>query len=241
MNNLFLGIGYFLAGLGLLSQPGLKRFVILPVLINILIFVGLYFFLRHYVGEFNAWFNAHLPHWLRWLGTIIWLIFFICFFIIFIYTFVTIGNIIAAPFNSFLAEKVEFHLTQHVPKARTWWENIKDIPRILGRQFAIIGFYLPRAIGLLILFFIPIVQAFAAVLWFLFNAWYLALTYVDYPSDNHRVAISEVRKWFSSNRGLIFGFGFAVLVSSMIPILNFFVIPASVAGATKLWIEQYKR
>lgn len=240
MKDIFTGMGYFISGMGLLTRPGIKRFVIIPVIINIIIFIGLYFVLRHYVGEFNIWFEAHVPHWLQWLSYLIWVLFFICFFIIFIYTFVTIGNLISAPFNSFLSEKIEFLLTGSTPSSRSLMDNIRDVPRIIGRQFAIIGFYLPRAMGLLILFFVPIVQAIAAILWFLFNAWYLALTYVDYPTDNHRISIAETRQWMKSQRGLVLGFGLTVLVCSMIPILNFFVIPAAVAGATKLYVNEFK-
>lgn len=240
VNKLLSGIHYFLDGFSLLTKPGLKRFVIIPAFINMLIFIALFFLLRHYVGEFNAWFDQHVPHWLHWLSALIWVVFFVCFFIIFIYTFVTVGNIISAPFNSFLSEKIELHLTGQVPEARSLLDNIRDVPRILGRQFAILGFYVPRAIGLLILFFIPVVQAVAAVLWFIFNAWYLSLTYVDYPTDNHRVSIQSTRQWMSQNRVLMLGFGTAVLVCSMVPLLNFFVIPAAVAGATKLWLQEYK-
>lgn len=238
MNDPISGMHYFLAGLKLISKPGLKRFVIIPLLINIILFIALFFLLSHYLGEFNLWFEHHLPSWLRWLGVIVWVLFFISFFLIFIYAFVTVANLISAPFNSFLAEKVELYLTGKVLEPRSLYDNIKDIPRILGRQFAILGYYLPRALLLLILFFIPVVQAVAAVLWFLFNAWFMVMTYLDYPTDNHRIPIKTVRVWMGERRWLSLGFGISVLVATMIPILNFFSIPAAVAGATKLWVDE---
>src|SRR5262249_33608722 len=153
------------------------------------------------------------PTWLRWLNVLIWLIFFISFFLIFIYSFVTFANLIAAPFNSLLSQKVEMHLTGIVPESRSLWENIKDIPHIVGRQLAIIGYYLPRALLILILFIIPIIHFIAAILWFLFNAKFMALQYIDYPTDSHRLPLREVRIWFKQNRMLIMGFGISVLVA----------------------------
>lgn len=238
MNNPIAGMKYFIAGFGLISKPGIKRFVVIPLTINIVLFVGLFFLLRHFVGEFNLWFAHHLPAWLRWLGAFLWLLFFISFVLIFVYTFVTVANLISAPFNSLLAEKVEFYLTGKVLESRSLAENIKDIPRIVGRQLAILGYYLPRAILLLVLFIVPLVQAVAAILWFLFNAWYMTMTYIDYPTDNQRVPLRDVRIWLKQKRWLSLGFGISVLIASMIPILNFFSIPAAVAAATKLWVEE---
>lgn len=240
-NNPMSGFGYFMEGFHLIAQPGIKRFVAVPLAINIILFTGLFFLLRHFIGEFNAWFAHHLPAWLHWLTNILWVLFFISFVLIFVFAFVTIANIIAAPFNSFLAEKVELHLTGKLPEQRTLMENIKDIPRIVGRQLVILGYFLLWAVPLLILFFIPLIQAIAPILWFLFHAWYLTMTYVDYPTDNHRIPIKTVRTWLKQRRFVSLSFGISVLVATMIPILNFFTIPAAVAGATKFWVEESRK
>lgn len=59
---------------------------------------------------------------------------------------------------------------------------MKDVPRIMKREWQKFAWYLPRAIVLLILYFIPgIGQTIAPVLWFLFSAWMLAIQYCDYP------------------------------------------------------------
>lgn len=238
-NNLYLGASYLFAGFKLILKPGIKRFVIMPLLINTLLFVALFMLAKHYFGLFDHWFTLHLPHWLAWLGSLLWGIFFLGFFLVMIYTFVTIANLIAAPFNSLLAEKVQLYLTGKAQE-QSLLATLKDVPRIIGRQLAILGYYIPRAIVVLILFFVPIIQLVAAVIWFLFNAGFMTITYIDYPTDNNRVplrvALTEVKK----TRWLSLGFGSAVLLLTMIPVVNFFVIPAAVAGATKLWLEQYR-
>src|SRR3990167_4908809 len=239
MNNDFiLGIHYLTDGIKLLFKPGLKRFVLIPLIINVCLFIGLFFLAQHFFSEFNHWLENYLPTWLQWLGSMLWIIFFIGFLLIFIYTFVVVANLISAPFNSLLAEKVEWYLTVKTAAQKTWTELIADIPRMLGRQLAIIGYYLPRAIVLLICFFIPIIQLFAALLWFLFNAWFMTLQYLDYPTDNHRVPFHRAQVWSWQHRWLSLSFGSAVLIMTMIPVLNFISIPAAVAGATKLWVER---
>ncbi|MHB1948603.1 MAG: sulfate transporter CysZ [Gammaproteobacteria bacterium] len=238
-NNPFKGVNYLFDGFKLLLKPGIKRFVIIPLLINIILFATLFILAKHYFGVFNHWFTLHLPHWLAWLGSILWVIFFFGFFLVMIYTFVTLANLIAAPFNSLLAEKVQLYLTGKVQE-QSLLSTLKDVPRIMGRQLAILGYYLPRAIVVLILFFVPVIQLVAAIIWFLFNASFMTITYIDYPTDNNRIPLRVILMQLKSARWLSLGFGSAVLVLTMIPVVNFFVIPAAVAGATKLWIEQYK-
>ncbi len=237
MNNQMSGFHYLLEGYKLLKKPGIKRFVIIPLLINISLFIGFFLMARHFFSEFDHWLMQYLPSWLKWLGSLLWITFFIGFSLIFIYAFVAVANLISAPFNSFLAEKVEFYLTGNTAPQRTFMENIKDIPRILMRQLSLIGYYLPRALVLLIFFLVPIVQLIAALLWFGFNAWFMTLQYLDYPTDNHKIALSHVHAWTWGNRLLSLSFGISVLVATMIPIVNFFIVPAAVAGATKLWVE----
>lgn len=238
-NNPTLGIYYLAEGFKLILKPGLKRFVIIPLIINIILFASLFFLMQHFFSEFNHWIISHLPSWLQWLGSILWIVFFLGFFLVIIYTFVTLANLICAPFNSFLAEKVEYLLIGTKHEASTW-QTIKNIPRIIKRQLAILGYYLPRAVLLFILFFIPVVQLIAAVLWFLFNGWFMTLTYIDYPTDINHIPLTKVREQMQQKRWISLSFGSSVLLLTMIPIVNFFVIPAAVAGATKFWIKEFR-
>jgi hypothetical protein len=65
----------------------------------------------------------------------------------------------------------------------------------MKREWQKFAWYLPRAIVLLILYFMPgIGQTVAPVLWFLFSAWMLAIQYCDYPFDNHKVPFKEMRR-----------------------------------------------
>src|SRR5438045_20778 len=98
-NHPLIGASYFFEGLQLLLKPGIKKFVIIPLLINIVLFIGLFFLAKHYFAELNMWLIQHLPTWLHWLKNVLWVLFFISFFLVMIFTFVTLANIVGAPFN----------------------------------------------------------------------------------------------------------------------------------------------
>ena len=238
MTEFFSGVRYFITGFELITKPGIKRYVVIPIIINIILFIGLFLVFRHYVSLFNVWVAAHIPTWLHWLSAILWLLFFMCFFLFFIAAFVAIANLIAAPFNSLLSEAVERYLTGKSLTDRGMLENMKDVPRIIGRQLAVLAYYVPRALILFVLFFIPIIQLISAALWFLFNAWFLTLTYLDYPTDNHRISFRETRRWLTQRRFAGLGLGVSALIASMIPLVNLVAMAAAVAGATQFWLER---
>src|SRR3990167_3045509 len=231
-NDALSGVHYFFSGMKLLFKPGLKRFVIIPAIINFFLFIGLFLVIWHFLTGFNHWLNHYLPSWLQWLSAILWIVFLSGFLLIFVYTFVAMANIIAAPFNGLLAEKIEVYLTGKPLPQKKGLEVLTDIPRILKRQFSLIGYYVPRAIVLLLFFLIPILQIFAAFIWFLFNAWFMTLQYLDYPTDNHRIPLETVQAWLKQHRLLSLSFGSVTLIMTLIPFLNLISIPAAVAGAT---------
>jgi CysZ protein len=101
-------------------------------------------------------------------------------------------------------------------------------------------YVLIRVIPLLLLSFIPVLNIFSPILWMLFSSWMLAIDYHDYPMGNHLLKFPEQKQLLKKNLSLALGFGFATLGATMIPIVNFFVIPAAVAGATALYIERLK-
>ena len=234
------GFQYLIAGLGIITKPGLRRFVIIPILINLLFFLGFFFTLRHFVSEFNHWFDSYLPAWLQWLNYLIWILFFATFVLVFIYAFVVLANLIAAPFNNLLAEKVEQYLTGTLPPQKSLMENVGDIPRVIGRQLAIMAYYIPRALVILILFFIPIINVFTAIIWFIFNAWFMTMQFIDFPTDNHKIPLQEVRQWLSARKWTALSLGACILVAMMIPGVNLVIMPAAVAAATKFWVEENK-
>ena len=115
---------------------------------------------------------------------------------------------------------------------------IKDIPRTLGREWTKLVYYIPRALGFLIVFFL--LPVFGQVIWFLFTAWMMAIQYCDYPFDNHKVAFPLMRERLGQNKGSAFSFGITVTLFAMVPIVNFLVMPVAICGATAMWVDKYR-
>lgn len=234
------GFQYLWRGFELLVHPRIRHYVIIPFLINILLFTITLILLIHWFGDFTHWLRTLLPHWLQWLNWLLWPLFILVSVIVVFYISIFIGNIIASPFNSLLSERiVELHLGKKPNTDNGILNLFKQIPVSLYREMRKLLYYLPRAILCLILFVIPVVQIGAAVIWFLFNAWTMSMQFLDYPAENEAVSFPELRKKMQQKRAVNFAFGSAVVLIMMIPIINFIVIPAATAGATLLWLEQY--
>lgn len=236
----FSGTHYIWRGFSLITKPTLRLFVIIPLLINFLLFFGLIFVGIHYFNEAIAWIDHLLPQWLQWLNGLLWLLFAISLGIVFIFCFTTIANTIGAPFYSLLAKKVELYLTNQPIPEDSWATAIQDIPRTLTRELEKFWYFIVRAALCLILFFIPLIQLIASPIWFLFNAWIMAIQYLDYPADNHKMPFKTFLSILSHYRMPVLGFGIWIMILSFIPIVNCFLMPAAVAGSTAMWVDVLK-
>jgi CysZ protein len=235
----FTGAAALLQGLSLLNTPGLRRFVAIPLLVNVLLFIGSIYVLAGQFSVLVTEWLTYLPEWLLWLEWFFWIVFALTALLLVFYTFSILANIIASPFNSLLAEAVEKHLTgQPLPSNGSFIEALKQAPAAMLDELRKLGYMALLAIPILILsFFLAPVAPF---LWALFGAWMLALEYGDYPMGNHNIRFGEQRAKLRDNKLLSLGFGGATLLGTMIPLVNFLVMPAAVAGATKLWVTQLK-
>lgn len=234
----FAGPEYLSAGFKMINRPGMRRFVIAPLLINILVFAGLLWFA---FSRFSGWVDAFipaLPDWLSFLNYILWPLFVALVVLIVLFTFTTLANLIASPFNGFLAEKVEVVARGKDPfPPFNWTELAAMVPRTLMRELRKLGYFLPRALSLLVLSLIPGVNLFAAPLWLLFNIWMMAVQYIDYPADNNKVSWPAMLHWLRQHRWTSLSFGGITYLAVMVPVFNLLAMPAAIAGGTLLWVD----
>jgi CysZ protein len=235
------GLDFLKLGFSTVFQPGLKRFVFIPITINVIVYAVLFWFAYHMIHEFILWSNHFLPRWLEWLDYLLWPLFIFAGLIFLVYTFTMLANIICAPFNSFLSEKIELMETGKKYEGGNWQTALKAMPRAMHREWCKIKYYLPRAIILAILCFIPGINIIAAILWFVFGSWMMAVQYLDYPMDNHHISFKDMMVKLRQHLFSNWLFGAAALVASMIPILNLIAIPASVAGGTLKYLAEHHR
>ena len=194
-NNPFIGANALLRGLSLLTRPGLRRFVVVPLLINVLLFAGGLWYATDRIGTLVAWLQDRLPGWLQWIEWLLWPLFIISAVLLVFYAFSLAANLIAAPFNSLLAERVEVYLTGE-PTTETggWRKALAEVIPAFASELRKLLYLALRAVPLLLLFVIPGVNLVAPFLWLAFSAWMLAVEYADYPMGNHGLDFRALRR-----------------------------------------------
>ncbi len=237
MRDLFAGPRYLLAGFGLLNKPGLRRFVLIPLLVNLLLFGGLIGLAYGWVDDSSRYLLARLPDWLHWLSYLVIPVFVLTSLVVIFYGFSIVANLIAAPFNGLLAEAVEAYLTGK-PLQGDWRQLLRDILPSIFSELRKLLYFLLRAVPLLLLLLVPLVNVGASVLWVLFSAWMMTVQYMDYPMANHRLFFKEQRARLRKRPLLAWTFGGLVMLCTLVPVLNFIVMPAAVAGSTVLWVRE---
>jgi CysZ protein len=225
--------GFFdcFSGFGLLFRPGIKRFVLIPFIINL----GLFSLATKLLSDqLDIWLEKLLPSWLHWLEWLIWPLFAIAMFLIVFYTFTVIANLIASPFNSVLSAKIEAMLTGKKPEDINSDSFIKLMLRTTKSEVQKILYAIKWFIPLIVITLIPAINIVAPFLWILFAVWFFALEYSDYPLANRGQFFDEVKAYNKQNRMRSLGLGTAVFIMTSIPVINFFAMPIAVAGATRL-------
>ncbi|KPK34486.1 MAG: hypothetical protein AMK70_07355 [Nitrospira bacterium SG8_35_1] len=234
------GITYLFQGFQLIRQPALRRFVLFPVLINTIVFslaitVGVYqfdIFLDWVLPQGNSW-------WIETTRTVIWIFFTLLVLFILYFTFTILANLIASPFNGLLSEKVEEFLAGRPLKNSGSVKSViaSVLPSFMS-EFKKIAYFMLLGGTTFLILLIPGLNALAPILWLFFTSWMMSLEYIAYPMENHNMFFATTRTRLKSMRALSLGFGMAVMFCSMVPLINFVIMPAAVCGATALWLER---
>ncbi|OOF40774.1 sulfate transporter CysZ [Rodentibacter mrazii] len=235
------GFHYFVMGWHFITQKGLRRFVIMPILLNIVLLTGLLWLLVSQISSMIDWMMTFVPDWLNFLSVILLVLSIGMILLLFYFMFTTLSGFIAAPFNGLLAEKLEKMLTGEAINDDNWLDVMKDVPRMLRREWQKLWYSLPKIIGLFLLSFIPLVgQTIVPVLTFLFTAWMMAIQYCDYPFDNHKISFNVMKNALGEQRPQSLTFGGLVTCCTFLPVVNLVIIPVAVCGATVMWVENYR-
>ncbi len=237
----FAGVGYMLRGFGLIARPGLRRFFLIPAIVNVVVFVGL-----SWAGArwFDSLLNLLLPSgdawWIELLRALLWTLFAGALLVVMYFAFTLVANLLGSPFNGILAERVERLIAPGEPTAIQAAGTLISVISALGNELHKFAYFSGfMAMGLIVMV-IPFVNLAAPLVWAVIASWMLTLEYVAYPMENHGLAFKEVRARLRERAMLSFGFGAAVMVATLIPVINLMVMPAAVAGATAMWVEHLR-
>ncbi len=233
------GIGYALSGFSLIMQKGVRPFVVIPLLVNIGVFIAAIWLAISQYNVLKSQMLAWLPGWLSWLEYLFGFLFAILIFIVVFYSFTIIANLIASPFNSLLAERVEQKLNgQPIPEFKGYKAALKNGGKAVGSEVSKILYSLKWLPLLIIITIIPVVNFIAPFAWAIYGAWMLSLQYTDFAMGNHQLFVKDELPLLRKNRSMALGFGGILTVLMMIPIVNFFVMPVGVAGGAAFWVKK---
>jgi len=232
------GFYYFISGLGLMFKPGVFRYALWPLIINVVIFTLVTAIAFYQFESLLEWLLSFLPGWLDWLRYLLWPVFALALGLLFFFTFTLVANLVASPFNAPLAHAVEVHLGKVSAQSGMKAPLIRSVAKSVASELGKLLYIVLRALPLLILFMIPVVNIVAPFLWIAFSAWMLTMEYADYPMGNHELDFRQQMLVLKKRRFLSLGFGATVTLALMVPGLNLVVMPAAVAGATKMWVEE---
>lgn len=214
----------FLQGLRFLARPGLRQYLIVPVLINLFLFFSAFTLGTYYISDLMQEF---IPAWLDWISWVLWPIFFICFLITIFFTFTLLANLMASPFYGKLAAKTLSIITGEPVQV-----DEQRMAKVIFAELKRMAYLLSRALPLLLLFIIPGVNLMAPFLWVLFGAWGMVLEFMAYPLENEGILFPQQRELVKSMRLGTLSYGGMVLLGLTVPVLNVLIPPAAVIGAT---------
>lgn len=223
-NHALLALNCLLEGLKLLSHPALRKYLLIPLAINIVLYSGAFVLGYYSVSTLMATF---IPDWLSWLSWILWPLFFVSFMVVGFFSFTLLANLIAAPYYSELSRKaLEIFTGNRILDHEQAWDKI-----FIG-ELRRITYLLGRLLPLLLLFLIPVVNLIAPVLWTLFAAWGIALEFLAYPLENRGFAFPEQKQLLQQARWGVLSFGGLTGFALTLPIVNLLAGQAAVIGAT---------
>lgn len=239
--DLFVGPRYLLLGFRLITRRGLRRFFLAPLFINVVVFAGLIWLAANQFGILVDWLLPSGDAWWAALARgILWVFFALAAGLLMFFLFTVVANLIGSPFNGVLAERVEQHLgsAAQADSTVTW---VSSIAGPVINELRKLAYFLVVVLFPLGLTLIPMANVVAPIVWLMVTSWMLALEYLAYPMENHGLKFSEVRRTAKGNRLMTLGFSAAVVVATLVPVVNLVVMPASVAGATAMWFERMQR
>lgn len=235
-------------GLALALSPGLRRWAIVPLLANLLVFgllvAWLFGLATDLLDHTAAMARDAATGWLAgvvdFLLDVLKLVFLGLLLFFALSLFSTLLHLVAAPFNGLLASRVEERVTGAAAADAPFARMAR---RAFVRSLQAARYWLLRAAALallsVVLALVPLVNAVVPALWFLFGAWMTAVAFFDYPADNRGVPFDAMLAALAARRLETMLFGGAVFALMVVPLVNLVAMPVAVCAATLMWLEKF--
>ena len=242
MYNFLNGFRFAFKGFTLIRHRGLRWHVLIPLILNIALMALALRIGYHYLDSFSHMLQSYLPAFLDWLAPLLVIIALPLLLILAFYLSTIIANIIAAPFNGFLAEKVETILLGYPPPSqRRLISQGSMVLHMIQCELIKLGYILLITLPLLLLSFVPVINVVMPFIWLLVGSWLLSVEYMDYPLGNHNIRFSQQLGLLKQHKATTLGFGLGIMLITIIPVLNLLAMPVATCSASSLWVNYYSR
>ncbi len=224
----------------LFSHPRLWTYAVIPVGVNTLLYSLLLWFVANH---FSGWLDQIVPRGDAWYWALLTYVAgaLLAGLIVLavVYTFTIVGNLLLAPFNDLLSEKVEWvysgsRLEEPFSFAALARDTVRSVRAELGRLALFgTGFLLLLALNL----FPPMGTAVYGVAAPVYTLFFLGWAYRDYSMGRWHFPFAAQRRLAFGNLLTFLGFGAGAGLLLLVPLLNLLAIPVCVAGATLLFCD----
>jgi CysZ protein len=239
------GARYPLRGLVFLSRhPRLAGYAVWPCLANALVLVLL-------VASFLLARHHNLFQLVRpesgWLMSLFYLMALlvaaVLALLVAVAVFTLLTNLLAFPFNEALSEQVDLVLQGVVDMQGFSTRSLMvRAPGLVAPELKRLGLFAALQLILLSVYLVPTVgslvgPALHLVVGAPVTCLFLAVQYLDLPMRRRRYPLRRKLELVWLRRGELMGFGAAVALLLLLPLLNLFLLPMAVVGGTLLFSE----
>jgi len=228
------GFTAHLVGLRLLgARRDLRRPAILPTVINFVLFSLLYaagiFGVFNYLGTLMGDREGF------WWALLFWAaipVVVLVLLAVVAFLFVIIGNLVAAPFNDLLAQRI-LRLHGLDPAISSGFIDWRQVGRTLSAELRKLGLVIGVQLILLVLNLVPVIGNLAFVAGTLVvTPLLLAFEYLDYSWQLRGFSWAQRKQFIRRHFPEVWGLGAAIAIVASAPLLNLLCIPLSVTAAT---------
>ena len=133
-NEIKSAFNHFVMGWHFITQKGLRRFVIMPILLNIVLLTGLFWLFVSQISTMIDWVMSFIPDWLSFLSVILLVLSIGSILLFFYFAFTTLSGFIAAPLMDYWQKKLK-NADREAVNDDGFAEIMKDVPRMLNREW----------------------------------------------------------------------------------------------------------
>ena len=223
------------------SNPRLIQYILIPFLINTVVFsgavyLGLDFFgstVVEYIPQGEAWYWSVL-YWFLWMVAVLLTA------VLVFFSFTVVGNLLASPFNDLLSERTEEVLSGNInDESFSIGRFFRDALSTILLEAKKMWIFVVVMVLILPLNLLPGVgNSIYTLLAISLTLFFLCFEYLGFVLVRKRQFFREQKSYIFARKFLMLGFSCGVMVILAIPFFQLFCIPLAVIGVTRLWCEE---